>query len=251
MCAEAGGETEESCPADCAAACEAAADCFTGHNWDVPCEGRWACEEQKCERVCDYGSCTDGTCDLAQGENEDSCPTDCVDGCREPVDCYSEIWAPEICQGRWNCFVGECQKICDHTNCGNGICWGLNGENEESCFIDCLGGPCEETIDCLGQRWYDPDHVPCQGHWECIPPARQDQLATGACEAVCADEPPTETCGDGTCDTAGGETPTSCLVDCSNAPSCEKSEDCEVLALPSGCTGDWICVSRLCVPQCE
>jgi hypothetical protein len=251
MCAEAGGETKESCPADCDALCEAPADCVARRDWDRPCDGRWDCQAQTCVQVCDYESCGNGTCDVTAGENEDSCAADCVDTCREPPDCYSESWAPgAICQGRWNCLQGECQRICDSINCGNGICWGLNGENEESCFEDCLGGPCQELIDCLGQRWYDPDHQPCQGHWQCIPPSQPDQLSTGACEAVCADGLG-ESCGDGTCDTLNGETPTSCLVDCSSGYSCTKSEDCDALTLPSGCSGDWICASRICVPECE
>ena len=33
--------------------------------------------------------------------------------------------------------------------------WGLNGENEDSCFLDCLGGPCETLTDCLAHRWYE------------------------------------------------------------------------------------------------
>jgi len=238
------------CTAVCDEGCETPADCTDGYAWDVPCEGRWDCQANACVEVCDYDSCGNGTCDTAQGENQDSCRGDCVDGCLLPTDCYSETWAPQICQGRWNCFQGTCQKICDEINCGNDICWGLNGENEESCFQDCLGGPCETLIDCLGQRWYDPDRQACQGHWECIPPSQMDQLATGVCEAVCDDEPGGG-CGDGTCDTANGETPTSCLVDCATGYSCTKSEDCNALALPSGCTGSWICASQLCVPQCE
>lgn len=192
--------------------------------------------------------------------------------CQSPSDCESLVWSRDDCTrdaGWWeseapnfvaqgpedecevvgNC-IGECQRICDHTNCGNGICWGLNGENEDSCFIDCLGRPCQELIDCVGQRWYDPDHVPCQGHWKCVPPSQMDQLSTGACEAVCDDEPGGG-CGDRICDTLNGETPTSCLVDCGTGYSCTKSADCDSLTLPDGCTGSWICSSQLCVPRCE
>lgn len=249
-----GGETRASCPADCEAPCAIAANCIEDHEWDVPCEGRWACQTETCVPVCDYDSCGDGTCSPGEGENADSCPGDCVDGCRPlvPSDCFSELWAPPaICQGRWSCLpTGVCDRVCDHINCGDGICWGLNGENEDSCFEDCLGGPCQELTDCLGQRWYDPDHVPCQGHWECVPPSQMNQLATGACEAVCDDDPGGG-CGDGTCDTLNGETPTSCLVDCGAGYSCTKSGDCDSLALPDGCAGAWICSSQLCVPQCE
>jgi len=255
LCAPAGGETAESCPPDCAAPCETAGDCTATGVWDEPCEGRWECQSQDCVGVCDYESCGNGSCDTAQGENEDSCPGDCVDGCRSlvPSDCFSEQWAPTICQGRWNCLQGTCQKICDDINCGDGICWGLNGENEDSCFEDCLGGPCEELIDCLGQRWYKTGsgtQPSCQGHWQCNPANPPGQLTTGACEAVC-DDASGGGCGDGTCDTLNGETPTSCLVDCGSGYSCTKSEDCNSLTRPSGCTGSWICASLICVPLCE
>lgn len=253
LCAPAGGETPESCPPDCASPCEVAADCASTQQWDAPCEGHWDCVTQSCVEVCDYESCGNGTCDTAGGETEDSCPGDCVEGCRSlvPSDCFSEQWAPmAICQGRWNCLQGTCQRICDSSNCGNGICWGLNGENEDSCFVDCLGGPCEELIDCMGQRWYDPNLQACQGHWQCNPPSTPGQLATGACEAVC-DDAPGGGCGDGACDTLNGETPTSCLVDCGSGYSCTKSEDCNALTLPSGCAGSWICSSLICVPECE
>jgi hypothetical protein len=246
MCSDAGGETKESCPADCDQPCAAPGDCFTGREWGAACEGRWDCQAQTCVEVCDYDSCGNGICDAAQGENADSCPRDCVEGCRVPGDCFLEQWSV-ICQGRWNCFVGECMEICDSSNCGDGICWGLNGENEDSCFLDCLGGPCQEPIDCLAHRWYDPDHQPCQGHWQCNPADPPGQLTTGACEAVC--DP--SGCGDGTCDTLNGETPVSCLVDCGSGYSCSRSEDCDSLTLPGGCTGDWICSSLICVPQCE
>ena len=250
ICATIGGETVDSCPPDCAEPCEVASDCIAGHEWDAPCEGHWDCESQSCIEMCDYQSCGDGTCNLTIGEDESTCPTDCLEGCRIPGDCFSENWT-QICQGRWNCLQGTCQAICDQINCGNGICWGLNGENEDSCFEDCLGGPCEEPIDCMGQRWYDPNHQPCQGHWQCNPADPPGQLTTGACEAVC-DDAPGGGCGDGTCDTLGGETPVSCLVDCGGGDySCTKSDDCEALTLPSGCTGSWICSSLICVPQCE
>lgn len=251
ICSAYQGESDASCPVDCNPACRSAEDCTSGYDWAQPCEGRWDCQSESCVEVCDYDACGDGTCDGEQGENDQSCFTDCVDGCRGPTECYSESWAPgAICQGRWSCFQTECQRVCDDANCGDGVCLGLNGENEESCFRDCLGGPCEARIDCMGQRWYEPDHVACQGHWECVQPSEPKQLSTGACEAVCADGPG-ESCGDGSCDTLNGETPTSCVVDCGSGYACTKNEDCGALPLPSGCTGSWICASRICVPQCE
>lgn len=255
ICNMVGGETIDSCPEDCAEPCEVASDCLAGYDWDAPCQGHWACQSQDCVEICTYDTCSDGMCDSAGGEDADSCPGDCVEGCRPlvPSDCFSEQWAPmSICQGRWNCLpTGVCDRLCDSNNCGDGVCWGLNGENEDSCFVDCLGGPCDELIDCMGQRWDDPDHQACQGHWQCNPADPPGQLTTGACEAVCGDAPGGG-CGDGSCDTLDGETPVSCLVDCGGGDyACTTSGDCSALTLPSGCTGDWICAGLICVPQCE
>lgn len=243
-----GGETPANCPQDCDQLCEATVDCLA-LEWDASCEGRWDCVEQACVEVCDYDSCGDALCSAAEGENAQTCPRDCLEGCTLKTDCYLEQWG-QLCQGRWNCFGGVCQEVCESTNCGDDVCWGLNGENEDSCFLDCLGGPCEELIDCMAHRWYDPDHQPCQGHWQCNPADPPGQLTTGACEAVC-DDGTGGGCGDGTCDTLNGETPVSCLVDCGSGYTCTKSDDCHSLTLPSGCTGDWICSSLICVPQCE
>jgi hypothetical protein len=237
------GETADSCPLDCGPTCETLADCL-GQDWDAPCEGRWNCETENCVEVCDYDSCGDGSCSAAQGEDEGSCPRDCVEGCRPlvPSDCFTEMWAPEICQGRWSCSLGECIKVCDNDNCGDGVCWGLNGENEDSCFQDCLGGPCASLIDCFAHRWYED----FGGHWQCVPASPPQQGSTGACEAVRDDGG----CGDGTCSLLAGETPISCLIDCGDY-SCTTTDDCDSLTLPGGCSG-WICTSQVCVPQqCE
>lgn len=240
-CDAAGGETTESCPIDCAQPCEIPGNCIEGNDWSASCNGHWDCQAQLCVPVCDYDSCGDGTCSPGDGETAESCPQDCLEGCALPSDCYYEQWN-SICQGRWSCFQGECMEICDFGTCGNGVCDGLNGENEDSCFRDCLGGPCDALIDCLGYRWYED----CPGHWQCNPASEPSQVATGACEAICDDAG----CGDGTCDTLNAETPQSCIADCSGY-SCTTSPDCDVLTLPNGCTGTWICSSAICVPQCE
>jgi hypothetical protein len=236
-CDAEGGETPANCPQDCDQPCAARVDCLA-LEWDAGCEGRWDCVEKACVEVCDYISCGDGVCSAAEGENEQTCPRDCREGCQLPTDCYLEQWGA-ICQGRWNCFLGECQQVCDSTNCGNDVCWGDNGENEDSCFLDCLGGPCKELTDCFAHRWYED----FGGHWQCNPAMPPGQLTTGACEAVQDDVG----CGDGTCDVLGGETPVACVADCSDY-SCTKSDDCNTLTLPDGC-GSWICSSLVCVPQ--
>lgn len=116
-------------------------------------------------------------------------------------------------------------------SCGDGACAPGEGETAESC-----------PQDCLGYHWYDDR----SGHWQCNPPGQPSQVATGACDPICD----ADGCGDGTCDTLNGETPQSCIADCSRY-SCTTSPDCDVLAFPDGCTGTWICSGAICVPQCE
>lgn len=71
------------------------------------------------------------------------------------------------------------------------------------------GGPsflgwsgCYRAEHCVLRGW----EIFCSGHWEC---------ECGECRAVCE----SETCGDGYCDLAGGETQDSCPADCKE-PTC-------------------------------
>ena len=240
FCDETVGESRGSCPEDCQQPCTIPGNCLM-EEWDLPCEGRWDCVEEVCVPICDYDACGDGTCSPGNGENAQTCPQDCREGCELPPDCYGETW-DQICQGRWNCIGGECDSVCDETGCGNGTCEGLNGENQDSCFQDCQGGPCDVTTDCVGYDWVGRD---CSGHWECVAPAMATMGSTGACEAVCD----ISGCGDGDCDILGGETPKSCGGDCGDY-ICSVNDDCTELTLPAGCSS-WLCSAQVCVPQCE
>ncbi len=235
-CAVAAGETRDSCSADCKTPCSDDADCVnSGDVWEPPCAGRWECSGV-CDPLCDYSTCGDGTCDASAGEDAVSCPADCLDHCQWPSDCVYEKWS-KICQGRHTCFMGQCQQTCDSNGCGNGTCDDALGETSDSCFIDCLGGPCDTTVDCLGYRWYEKNCTGGGGHWACSHPAN-------ACEAVCDNS----TCGDGNCDVLGGESATGCPADCQQY-DCNVSADCSGLTLPQGCS-DWLCVRRNCTPVC-
>ena len=227
--------TSGQCVAACNSACSTDADCAAGDDvWVPPCAGRWTCDSV-CDPLCDYSTCGDGNCDASIGENAESCPVDCLDHCQWPSDCVYEKWT-QICQGRHTCFMGQCQQTCDSKGCGNGTCDDALGETADSCFKDCLGGPCDTTLDCLGYRWYDKS-CPAGGHWNCSQPA-------GACEAVCDNV----TCGDGTCDVMAGEAATGCPSDCQQY-DCDLSADCTGLPLPQGCS-EWLCVQRNCRPVC-
>ncbi|MGB5286339.1 MAG: hypothetical protein WBN29_17660, partial [Polyangiales bacterium] len=234
-CDAAGGETEASCPADCVEPCTVPADCVDSLEWEQPCFGRWTCELSACTPLCDYSTCGDGECIATNGEDASSCIPDCLSTCQWPTDCVHADWT-QICQGRYTCFLGDCQQTCESNGCSNGTCDAALGETADSCFRDCLGGPCALATDCLGARWYEND-CPSGGHWEC-------RLPAGACEAVCEDV----TCGDGTCDVLAGEAATGCPSDCGDY-DCELSTDCDGLSLPGGCQS-WLCVNRNCNPVC-
>ena len=235
-CDSDGGETQASCPEDCLAQCSTPSDCVDAGEWYDACDGRWTCEAGTCTPLCDYSSCGDASCDSAIGEDAVSCVPDCLDTCQGPTDCTRGTWS-QICQGRFTCLLGDCQQTCDSDGCGNGTCDAALGETADSCFSDCLGGPCEAVTDCLGVRWYD-SNCPEGGHWECRQPA-------GACEAICEDD----TCGDGICDVLAGEAATGCPADCQGY-DCNLTEDCDPLPLPDGCDA-WTCVRRNCTPVCS
>lgn len=233
-----GGETADSCPDDCVEPCSVPSDCVDSGEWAEACFGRWGCELGTCTPMCDYITCGDGDCNPTLGEDAASCTPDCLGTCQLPTDCIHDEWT-KICQGRYTCFMGNCQQTCDdgiNGGCGNDTCDGAQGETAESCFRDCLGGPCKAATDCLGFRWYE-NACPDGGYWECAQPA-------GACEAICDDV----ACGDGTCDVLGGEAATGCPADCGDY-DCDLSEDCDGLGLPVGCDV-WLCVNRNCNPVC-
>ncbi|MBW1807710.1 MAG: hypothetical protein JRJ87_05900 [Deltaproteobacteria bacterium] len=230
-CDAAGGETETSCPDDCAAGCTEPADCL-GRVWGIRCQGRFDCVAEKCERLCDYALCSNGQCDDTQGESPESCPDDCMTTCESNLDCLDEDWT-SFCIGRFNCWIGDCKQVCDDVMCGNGTCQPELGESGKSCSTDCGSGSCSDVADCFGFTWSG-----CNGHWSCT--------AANICEEVCEDT----TCSDGTCDVLAGETPWGCAADCADY-SCQNNTDCDALSLPNGCTGAFICLDRVCLPECD
>ncbi|MCD6498651.1 MAG: hypothetical protein J7M25_10180 [Deltaproteobacteria bacterium] len=230
-CDEAGGETKTSCPGDCTPTCVVAQDCIDAQ-WDLPCDGRWVCPSGSCVSECDYQTCGDGQCDAAGGESAASCAEDCMEQCQMPIDCVDKAWTL-ICQGHWTCNMGTCNPACDSLQCGDGQCSPQFGETGDSCYKDCHDGPCAKPEDCVGLTWNEL----CQGQWQC-------DGTSGSCSADCSGN----TCGDGTCDVSGGEDAGGCATDCSEY-GCSLTGDCSDLTLPAGCRG-WLCIRRMCIPQC-
>ncbi|MBN2497264.1 MAG: hypothetical protein JXR96_21910, partial [Deltaproteobacteria bacterium] len=260
------GETPESCPLDCAAACQDPSDCedlpwpiyCIGHwecregqcvavcddvpecaepldclerEWMVDCVGHWGCEQGRCVEVCEDRTCGDGICDPVGGESVGSCFIDCETECRAPIDCIDHEWLI-FCQGHWECMGGTCSPICEFDTCGDGVCNPEGGESEWSCGVDC-SRQCEAPADCLGLPW----DVDCVGHWDCV---------RGQCTEVCD----FETCGDGTCDRLGGESPQSCPDDCAvcveeGMPTGIPPACCDGLDALSDCVPDEPCPGSL------
>lgn len=228
-CAGAWSCVDGSCVWNCDQECTAAEDCLE-LPWEAKCSGYWACEQGSCVPRCG-DPCGDGVCQPAEGESAASCPQDCTQQCRVPADCAGQEWDVR-CVGRWACVEGVCEEMCDE-RCGDGECDVEGGETEGSCPVDCTQTPeCERPRDCLDRSW----DVDCTGHWAC---------EQGVCREVCDDVG----CGDGHCDTTGGESPASCPEDCSAA--CETPVDCLEYEWNVWCQGHWGCTGGQCHPVCE
>ncbi|HOX43166.1 MAG TPA: hypothetical protein PK668_06195 [Myxococcota bacterium] len=162
-----GGE----CVADCLPPpdCNQPADCLGGA-WPQGCAGHWSCEQSICQAVCDASTCPDGTCDDAGGEDQGSCPIDCVQvPCTTFADCLQLAW-PLQCVGVWACQAGTCTARCD-SSCSteglavasaDGCCAGLHPvidcppdlvcEDNPLYCVDCSDRVCdphENTFNCL------------------------------------------------------------------------------------------------------
>lgn len=263
-CAGAWSCVEGNCVWSCGPDCSLAEDCI-GLPWQARCFGHWACVEGSCREQCG-APCGDDTCDPAAGESAASCPVDCEDECRVPVDCAGHVWDVR-CLGRWACVDGTCEEQCDE-RCGDDICDAEGGETTGSCPPDCKQNQCTEPADCEDLPW----PLECPGHWEC-----QD----GTCVPVCDEPPQCERprdcidfpwlvdchghwaceqgmcrevcdevgCGDDHCDTPGGESAESCPDDC--AAQCEAPVDCLAFEWNIWCQGHWTCTGGQCHPVCD
>ena len=151
--------------------------------------------------------------------------------CMDDWHCLWQEWIVD-CVGDWDCIDFDCVENCDDHQCGNGICDALHGESMESCAYDCVAPTCVEPSNCIGQDWTPY----CQGHWDCV---------EGECVPICD----FETCGDGYCDPAGGESFFSCMDDC--WLGCDADIDCIDYPWPVDCGGNWDCYEGFCVPNCD
>lgn len=85
--------------------------------WIVDCLGHWDCECGECRPRCDFTHCGDGVCDIALGETQASCSSDCTGKECRPVcakiGTKSEGWY-DSCTGElieW-AQCAECTAVC-------------------------------------------------------------------------------------------------------------------------------------------
>lgn len=161
--------------------------------------------------ACDVVQCGDATCE--GNENCANCASDCG-SCGGTQNCGNDTCdAGENCT---NCAT-DC-GACEASACGNDVCDEMAGEDCLTCATDC--GPCSLTATCS-------DGVCEEGEEDCITCASDcgtclssDTCGDDSCDSyedcsTCAtDCGACSTCGNGTCDTADGETCGSCATDC-------------------------------------
>jgi hypothetical protein len=236
------------CDCDTSANCGEDLDC-QGLPWEELCVGHWECLGGACVPVCDqapecagHPDClgkdwplNDPRLDCTEATGHWECETGvcvayCNEECNTVSDCMLRAW-PEVCAGHWACELGRCRAVCDPAGCGDSACDPAGGETETSCPADCLLG-CSTVQECLERDW----PAPCQGAWTCV-----DEACTPRCDYA--------TCGDGTCDGAGGEDMGSCPVDC--VVGCRWQADCIDRPWNEICRGHWNCFANACQPICE
>ncbi len=143
------------------------------------------------------GTCGDGTCDAANGEDSFDCPADCpVDTgpgtCANLCGAYNSQWE---CQCESDCKTfGDCcsdyELYCPQGTCGDGACG--HDENVTSCAQDCAGPYSDVYEPCLDQhcttKWAAcQDYPGCVATWECLMTCGPDLGCVDLCEAA-ADE---------------------------------------------------------------
>ncbi|MBM4355860.1 MAG: hypothetical protein FJ109_19080, partial [Deltaproteobacteria bacterium] len=131
-------EPGNECPADCS---ECGETCDGGETF-LNCPTVCQAPEKKCgDGICvapenagscpeDCSACPDAVCD-AQEQSEGSCPEDCD-------------WCPDgICEA-WETGL-SCLADCPD-NCGDGGCAAEEGENQQTCPIDCSADPDNDGV---------------------------------------------------------------------------------------------------------
>ena len=126
-------EDAEGCPEDCG---ECGDSCDEGESWQN-CPGICDPPQQECgDGICvapenaascveDCSMCPDGICDAVE-ESEGSCPDDCD-------------WCPNGTCDAWETGL-SCPADCPD-NCGDALCAAEEGENQQTCPIDCSTDP--------------------------------------------------------------------------------------------------------------
>jgi uncharacterized protein YjbI with pentapeptide repeats len=126
-CVGAGGESPDSCQADCASepACETSWNCAAAP-WDpAKIKGRLTCGGGGvCGSCGDATNCGDGICDWLGGETAVTCSKDCakIPACIDRSQCVALKWQLAGKQGHWECQQGACTPVVDSSTCGNRVC---------------------------------------------------------------------------------------------------------------------------------
>jgi len=179
LCADAGGETCCTCPADCGLCCgNGACDC---EETCATCVEDCGCAD--CGEECLAGECTFTAC-AGKECGDDGCGGSCGE-----------------CSGGKECQAGNC--VCTpqhHKGCSGGRLYWYDSCNAQGVEVsDCDdGNPCT-TDGCSGSQCTHSnkgDDTPCGNDKSC---------QSGVCEYHC---------GDGLCAEAGGETCETCPADC-------------------------------------
>ena len=177
-CGDGNCETYEgpACPEDCLNRyCVGDESCAQTKGWPQACEGHWDCLAgvYTCIAQCD-GPCGNGICEPAEGEDGETCTSDCVVGpCQLGVaDCFLNAWDAQrgtLCAGlgHWVCdaATATCDRVCEQDDCGDGACDPTMGESPDSCPTDCTDYDCLDATDC------DALTLPAgcdAGQWQCF-----------------------------------------------------------------------------------
>jgi hypothetical protein len=207
------GENCTTCAADCV--CSLNTLCTSGMCQACGSSGQGCCANSTCGGglSCIGGSCVNpcgnGTCEAKYGENCGTCAQDC--GCA----------SDQLCSGN------QCVKAC-----GDGVCDASRGENCTTCAADCgcAGSTiCDATHACVGCGMAQS---PCCANSQCLLGL---ECLGGTCVAPC---------GDGTCDAVGGESCTTCVLDCACAAGtvCGPASTCQ----NCGGVGNLCCAGQSC-----
>ena len=245
------------------------------------CQDGYFCDNYKCKGICNP-SCQEGGIPFECGSNGcggscGTCPAmeECINHQCEPVcvpNCIGKECGSDDCGGQCGfCLPGEiCQGgICTPVGpvCGDNICDVWEGEDCETCAIDCggcgagcvatpwpgcNGCPCEQCVCgmdpfCCQNAWDDLCVQECYdcGGCECEPDCSDVQCGDDGCGGSCGDCPDEFVCVDGECTFI-------CVPECLDKQCGPDGCGGSCGSCPVGfyCTAEALC-EKFCNPDCQ